>query len=45
MRTRHLLLALVLGLVVGQARADAPEGYAFLSFDEGMRVAQADDHR
>jgi thioredoxin-related protein len=46
MRKRQLIRAALLGLVFaagGAVRADAPEGYDFVAFDEGMRRAQAED--
>lgn len=42
MRIQWLLLAMVLWSFVSPVPADAPEGYDFLSFDEGMRQAQAE---
>ena len=43
MRTRQLFLAAVLGFLVGRVWADAPDGYDFLSFDDGVRLAQAEN--
>lgn len=43
MHKRQIFQAVVLAFLIGQASADAPEGYDFLAFDAGMRVAQAEN--
>jgi len=45
-RARSLIAVLLLTLLpVGSGYADAPEGYVFLRYDEGMRIAQRDGKR